>query len=128
MTDLIRAYTSPDEFAIEIPMCEIVSDENVDDEYAHQLASHDVSAFTPIIVVKHPRKRLYAVLDGHHRFRASQLKGLDRIRAVVVDDYTGLGFDLTKRGFFQPSPEVTRYIRVPLKRFYKEMFKFLFED
>jgi hypothetical protein len=113
---------------VEIPLNELVSDENVDDEYAQRLASRDVAKFTPIIVMKHPSKRLYAVLDGHHRFRAAQLRGLEKIRAVVVDDYTGMGFDLTRKGFFQPSTEVTRYIRVPLKRFHERMCDFLFSN
>ena len=83
------------------------------------------SEFTPIIVIKHPNKELYAVLDGHHRFKAARLNGLKTIKAVVVDDYTGLGFEFTRQGIFQPTPEFTRYVRIPIKRFISDMRDFL---
>jgi hypothetical protein len=127
MTDLISAYVSPDEHVIVLPLEKITCDENIDEEYAKSLSELRVDEFTPIIVIKHPRKHLYAVLDGHHRFRATKIKGLRTIRAVVVDDYTGLGFDLTKEGLFQPTKEMTKYIRVPLKRFSEEMRRFFLE-
>ena len=127
MTDLLRAYATPNKYAVELHMDEIVCDENIDIEYAESLAKHDVSKMTPIIVIKHPSKRLYAVLDGHHRFKAAQLRGLKSIRAVVVDDYVGLGFDLTSKGGFLPSPELTRHIRVPIKRFVQYIQSFLLE-
>ncbi len=127
MTDLISAYTAPEEHCVELNVDDIVSDDNVDDEYAQQLAEHDTSELPPIIVLKHPEKQLYAVLDGHHRLRAARIRKTKTIRAVVVDDYTGLGFDLTRRGMLQPSKEVTRYIRVPLKRFTEQMRSFLFD-
>lgn len=128
MTDLITAYINPDEHAVELPLAQIESDDLIDEGYAKDLTRHDPRKITPIIVIKHPSKTLYAVLDGHHRFRAAKLRGLDSIRAVIVDDYTGLGFDLTRRGFFQPSPEVTKYIRVPFKRFAERILGFLTEE
>jgi hypothetical protein len=128
MTDLITAYINPDEYAVELLLAQIESDDLVDEDYARDLTRHDPRKITPIIVIKHPLKTLYAVLDGHHRFRAAKLRGLDSIRAVIVDDYTGLGFDLTRRGFFQPSPEVTKYIRVPFKKFAENMLRFLSEE
>ena len=127
MTDLIRAYTMPEKYAIDLLVDKIVSDENVDNEYARKLSELDVSKLTPIVVIKHPKKELYAVLDGHHRFKATQLRGMKKIKAVVIDDYVGLGFELTKQGVFQPSPEFTRYIRLPMKRFIKYMQDFLLD-
>ena len=125
MTDLIRAYTMPDKYAVDLPVESIVCDENVDDDYVQRLAEMDVSKFTPIVVIKHPDKELYAVLDGHHRFKAARLNGLKTIKAAVVDDYVGLGFEFTRQGVFQPSPEFTRYVRLPLKRFMEFMQDFL---
>jgi hypothetical protein len=127
VTDLIRAYTIPEKYAVDLQVEKIVCDENVDDDYVQRLAERDVSKFKPIVVIKHPDKELYAVLDGHHRFKAAQLKGLKTIRAAVVDDYTGLGFEFTKKGIFQPSAEFTKYVRVPLKEFMVYMRDFLFE-
>jgi hypothetical protein len=126
MTDLIRAYTMPDRFAVDLPIDKIVCDENIDYEYVKKLAGKmDASKLTPIVVIKHPDKELYAVLDGHHRFKAARLKGLNKIKAAVVDDYVGLGFELTRQGVFQPSPEFTKYVRLPLKRFIEYMQNFL---
>lgn len=126
MTDLIRAYTMPNKFAIDLPIDKIVSDENIDYEYVKKLAvKMDASTLTPIVVIKHPDKELYAVLDGHHRLKAARLRGLKKIKAAVVDDYVGLGFELTRQGVFQPSPEFTKYVRLPLKRFIEYMENFL---
>ena len=126
MTDLIRAYTMPNKFAVDLPVDKIVCDENIDYDYVRKLARKmDASKLTPIVVIKHPDKELYAVLDGHHRFKAARLKGLSKIKAAIVDDYVGLGFELTRQGAFQPSPEFTKYVRVPLKRFIEYMQDFL---
>ena len=126
MTDLIRAYTMPNKFAVDLPVDKIVCDENIDYDYVRKLARKmDASKLTPIVVIKHPDKELYAVLDGHHRFKAARLKGLNKIKAAIVDDYVGLGFELTRQGVFQPSPEFTKYVRVPLKRFIEYMQDFL---
>jgi len=127
MTDLIRAYATPNKYAVDLQIEKIICDENIDDDYAQMLTEVDASKLTPIIVIKHPNKELYAVLDGHHRFKAAQLRGLKTIKAVVVDDYVGLGFELTRQGAFQPTPEFTRHIRIPLKRFISYMRDFLFD-
>jgi hypothetical protein len=37
MTDFIRAYTMPDKFAVDLPIEEIVCDENIDYEYVQKL-------------------------------------------------------------------------------------------
>ena len=128
MTDLIRAYTMPEKYAVDLPVDKIVCDENVDYEYVQKLAEvMDASKLTPIVVIKHPDKELYAVLDGHHRFKAARIRGFIKIKAAVVDDYVGLGFEFTRQGVFQPSPEFTKYIRLPLKRFIEYMQHFLFD-
>src|SRR4030043_677086 len=126
MTDLIRAYTMPDKFAVDLPIDEIVCDENIDYEYVQKLAGEmDASKLKPIVVIKHPNKELYAVLDGHHRFKAARLKGLNKIKAAIIDDYVGLGFEVPRQGVFQPSPDFTKYVRLPLKRFIEYMQNFL---
>ena len=127
MTDLIRAYATPDKYAVDLPVEKIVCDENIDNDYVQMLTEVDASEFTPIIVIKHTNKELYAVLDGHHRFKAARLNGLKTIKAVVVDDYTGLGFELTRQGIFQPTPEFTRHVRVPIKRSISDMRDFLLD-
>ena len=36
MTDLIRAYATPDKYAIDIPVDKIVCDENIDNDYVQE--------------------------------------------------------------------------------------------
>ena len=117
----------PDKFAVDLPIEKIICDEKIDSEYVKSLRKVDASKLKPIVVIKHPKQELYAVLDGHHRLEAAKHSGVKSIKAAVVDDYTGLGFELTKQGVFQPSAEFTRYIRVPFKRFIEDMRHFLFD-
>lgn len=127
MTDLFRAYFVPEKHASEIPCELIVSDEKVDVEHVARIGEGglDPATMRPIVVIKHPKEEIYSVLDGHHRFSLIQEMGCETIRAAVVDDYVGLGFFLTSKGVFQPTPELTKYVRVPLKRFVWWMTGFL---
>ena len=126
MTDFINAYTMPEKYAIELPLSEIVCDEKIDPDYVQHLMDKGGEApAKPIVVVKHPKKKSYAVLDGHHRFWAAKLSGEKTIRASVVDDYDGLLFELTKSGSLQPPPEFTKYVRVPIKLFIDNIMEFL---
>jgi len=127
MTDLIRAYFDPERYARELPIETVVSDEKVDEGHKARLGDKglDPTSMRPIVVIKHPRKDIYAVLDGHHRFSVVRGMGCTTIRAAVVDDYVGLGFHLTKRGVFQPTPAFTKHVRVPVKRFVSWMTEFL---
>jgi hypothetical protein len=72
-----------------------------------------------IVVVKHPNKKQYAVLDGHHKYWAGRNKNLKKMNCAVVIDLLGSLFYLTIKGYLQPPPEFTQYIRIPLKRIKK---------
>ncbi len=126
MTDFINAYLTPEKYAIELTLSEIVCDEKIDPDYVQHLIDKKSETPTkPIVVVKHPTKKIYAVLDGHHRFWAAKRVGAKTISAAVVDDYDGLLFELTKSGSLQPPPEFTKYIRVPIKLFVDYIAEFL---
>ncbi len=118
MVDLLRAYRDPASHAEELDMDKIVADEKVHDEgvgrYVEMLRSG--RPVKPIIVVKHPRKDEYAVLNGHHRFWALREVGAGRVRAVVIRDMVGLGFHMTRNGHLQPPPGFTKHVRIPAKR------------
>jgi len=129
LTDLIRAYAFPERHAVELPVDRIVCDGKVDEGHVERILEDcdDPSKLKPIVVIKHPRQDVYAVLDGHHRFSAARRRGARTVRAAVVDDYVGLGFEFTKRGVFQPVPLFTRHVRVPAKRLARYMERFLKE-
>jgi hypothetical protein len=123
----LRILIKPEDFAEPIPVKCIVADkkvykEGVDHFLKALKAKEDIGT---IVVVKHPKKRLYAVLDGHHRFWAQKEFGVKTISCAVIQDYTGLTFELTQKGFYQPSPEFTKNLRAPIKRWGTEMANYL---
>lgn len=81
-------------------------------------------AVRPIILLKHPHQDLYAVLDGHHRFYAYLELGITTVDAVIVRSSKVL-FGLTKKGYLQPTPRMTKYIHIPLLVFSRYVNKFI---
>lgn len=129
MVDIVRAYATPEKFKTNIAIDRIVGDEKIveDGVSRYKELMEQGEELKPIIVIKHPKKDFYAVLDGHHRYWALRRMGAEEISAVVVDSYTNLGFEMTKRGYFQPSPLFTKYIRIPIKKFTKYISDFLWD-
>ncbi|MFQ6060734.1 MAG: ParB N-terminal domain-containing protein [Thermoplasmata archaeon] len=127
MVDIIRAYANPEKYEIELPTEKIVADRKiVEDGVSHYHKKIERGQKPrPIIVLKHPREELYAVLDGHHRFWAMVKKGVKNIPSVVVDACTDLGFEMTKKGYFQPSPLFTKHVRIPMKKLAEYMKTFV---
>ncbi len=129
MLTFLKAYTNPNKYAEYISTKKIVADVKVDLDGIKRFiqkfeSGEDLKA---IVIIKHPKKDYYAVLDGHHRFWAQKILGYDRIKCAVIDDISGLGFHLTKNGIFQPNPNITKYIRIPLKRVYSYITEFINE-
>ena len=79
----------------------------------------------PIVVVKHPRQDVYAVLDGHHRYYAYKELGRDTIPCAVAEDYSSVVFYLTEHGYIQPSAETTEHLRMPVKKMHENLNQFL---
>ncbi|NLF89436.1 ParB N-terminal domain-containing protein [Candidatus Bathyarchaeota archaeon] len=79
----------------------------------------------PIIVVKHPKKDLYAVLDGHHRYYAYLELNTKEVKCALAGDYSSVLFYLTKNGYFQPSTEFTEGVRQPVIRLHQNLKQFL---
>ena len=79
----------------------------------------------PLIVVKHPRKDLYAVLDGHHRYCAYLELGKKEIDCALAGDYSSVIFYLTEHGYFQPSTQITEGIRQPAIKLHENLKQFL---
>lgn len=81
-------------------------------------------AIRPIVVFKHPHEDLYAVLDGHHRFYAFLELGAQTVDAAVMKSNKFL-FNRAKDGWLQPTPAMTKYIRVPAITFAKYINNFV---
>lgn len=121
---------NPDKYAEYIDIRKLVADskvysEGVEDYKSKIRQGADVGT---LVVIKHPRKDLYAVLNGHHRYWAQKDMGIIGIKCAVVPDYMGFLFHLTKEGFLQPTEEFTKYIRVPFKRIENFLNEFLYSS
>ena len=116
-------FLYPEKYSEVLPIDQIVADAKVDADgvtrYKEQLAAG--KQLRPIVVVKHPRKDLYAVVDGHHRFFAQVKFGQKTIGCAVIQDFTGFMFNLTKDGWLQPHPAITKHIRVPILEFHQKL-------
>lgn len=91
------------------------------DRYKEKILKNE--KIKPIRVLKHPKKDLYAVLDGHHRFYAFLEAGITEIECSVIKAPTFL-FDGTAKGWLQPHPAITKNVRIPMKRFTNYMIQF----
>lgn len=127
MINFLKAYTNPNKYAQNVNTKKIVADTKVDFDGVNRLIKIIESGveLKSIVIVKHPKKDYYAVLDGHHRFWAYKILNYKRIKCAVIEDIFGIGFHLTKNGYFQPDPKITKYIRIPLKRIYSYMTEFI---
>jgi hypothetical protein len=120
-------FLNPGKYVVRLPVGRIVADSKVSrrgiEIYKEKIAQN--KKFSPIIVVKHPQKDLYAVLDGHHRYYAYLAMGRKEIDCALAGDYSGVLFYLTEHGYFQPSPELTEGIRYPAIRLHRNLKQFL---
>jgi hypothetical protein len=123
--DILR---NPEKYSEDIRTEKIVADSKVysmgvkryEDKIRH---GEDVGT---IIVIKHPKKELYAVLDGHHRYWAQKKMGIKKIKCAVIRDHIGLLFSATEDGLLQPTREFTKYVRVPFKKIESYLYRFMY--
>jgi len=122
-------FINPGKFKRKISVEKIVADPKVSHRgvkrYKEMLA--EGKDLGTIIVIKHPREEVYAVVDGHHRFYAQSESGVKEIDCAVVGNFSSFMFHLTKNGWFQPSKEVTDHVRIPMLRFQEHLKEFLKE-
>ena len=71
MVTFLKAYTNPNKYAQYIITKQIVADIKVDLDGVNRLINQIESGreLKAIVIVKHPKKEYYAVLDGHHNRR-----------------------------------------------------------
>ena len=80
-----------------------------------------------IRVVKHPKKYLFAILDGHHGYEAIKEEGIKEIECSVIPDSIGPLFYFTEKGMLQPHPLFTEYVRIPFNQLKDYLKEFLLE-
>ena len=123
----IDVFLNPSKYLKRLPLEEIVADTRVYrkgvERYKEKIANGE--SVPPIIVVEHPTKEVYAVLDGHHRYYAYVELGRREIECALAGNASRVIFYMTKHGVFQPPSEVTEHIRVPALKFNAEVKQFL---
>ena len=123
----IDVFSNPEKYLMRLPMDKIVADSKVFPEavekYKRKIENGEKVA--PVIVVKHPRYDVYAVLDGHHRYYAYLELGRKEIDCALAGDISSVVFYLTQQGVFQPNPDAKELIKKPELRFHDNIQKFL---
>jgi ParB-like nuclease domain len=103
----IDVFANPEKYLVRLPIEKLVADTKVDPEaiemYKKKIQNGE--KIGPLIVVKHPKFDVYAVLDGHHRYYALLELGKKKVDCALAGDFSSLMFYMTEHGYFQPKPE-----------------------
>jgi len=103
----VDVFANPEKYLVRLRMDKIVADTKVNPEaiemYKKKIQNGEKIA--PLIVVKHPKFDVYAVLDGHHRYYALLELGKKEVECALAGDFSILVFYMTEQGYFQPKPE-----------------------
>lgn len=123
----IDVFANPEKYLMCLPIEKIVADTKVSAEaielYKQKIKKGEKIA--PIIVIKHPRFDVYAVLDDHHRYYAILEMGRKEVDCALVGDFSSVMFYLTEHGFFQPNPETKGEMRKPVLQLHENIQDFL---
>ena len=123
----VDVFANPEKYLMCLPIEKIVADTKVSVEaielYKQKIKNGE--KIPPIIVVKHPRFDVYAVLDGHHRYYACLEMGRKEIECALAGDFSSVLFYLTEQGFFQPNLETKGEMRKPVLRLHENIQDFL---
>ena len=123
----IDVFANPEKYLVCLSIEKIVADTKVSPEaielYKQKIKNGEKIA--PLIVVKHPRFDLYAVLDGHHRYYAWLETGAKMVDCALAGDFSSVIFYLTEHGFFQPNPETKGEMRKPVLQLHENIQDFL---
>ena len=122
----IDVFANPEKYLIRLPIEKIVADTKVSPEaielYKQKIKNGE--KIPPIIVVKHPKFEVYAVLDGHHRYYAYSELGKKEINCALAGNFSSVIFYMTKNGYFQPKPEAKGETQKP-NQFHENLQDFL---
>lgn len=120
-------FINPAKYTVFLPIEKLVADSKVSRRgiNIYKKKIEEKHKINPIVVVKHPRKDLYAVLDGHHRYYAYLELNIKQVDCALAGDYSSVIFYLTQHGYLQPTPEFTEGVRQPVIRFHQNLKQFL---
>jgi hypothetical protein len=103
----IDVFANPEKYLVRLPIDKIVADTKVDPEaiamYKKKIENGEKIA--PLIVIKHPKFDVYAVLDGHHRYYALLELGKKKVDCALAGDFSSIIFYMTEHGYFQLKPQ-----------------------
>jgi ParB-like nuclease domain len=103
----IDVFANPEKYLVRLPIEKLVADTKVDPEaietYKKKIQNGEKIA--PLIVIKHPKYDVYAVIDGHHRYYALLELGKKEVECALAGDFSSVVFYMTEHGYFQPKPE-----------------------
>ena len=123
----VDVFINPNKYLKRLPLEKIVADTKITrqgvERYRQKILNEE--EIDPIIVVKHPTRDLYAVLDGHHRYYAYLELGRKEIDCALASNFSAVFFYATKLGLLQPHPEITEHARVPALQFHDNLEQFL---
>jgi hypothetical protein len=123
----VDVFLNPKKYAVCLPVEKIIADSKVSREgveiYKEKIRNNE--KIEPLIVVKHPHKDIYAVLDGHHRYYAYAEMGKKQIDCALAGDYSSVIFYLTENGYVQPTVQFTKNIKQPVKKLHENLKAFL---
>ena len=123
----IDVFANPQKYLICLPIDKLVADTKVSQEaialYRQKIKNGQKIA--PLIVVKHPRFDVYAVLDGHHRYYALLETGKKMVDCALAGDFSSVMFYLTEHGFFQPNLGAKGEMEKPVLQLHENIQEFL---
>ena len=122
----VDVFSNPERYLVRLPIEKIVADSKVVREgvegYKERIRRGEKIGL--IIVVKHPKLELYAVLDGHHRYYALLELGEKEIDCALAADFSSVIFYMTQHGYFQPAADFRKGLHDQTHQFH-EVSEFL---
>jgi hypothetical protein len=122
----LDVFSNPQRHLLCLPIERIVADTKVFpqaiEKYKQRIENGE--KLSPVIVVKHPRYDVYAVLDGHHRYYAYLQLGWKEIECALAGDFSSVFFYLIDHGYFQPNPNA-KELKNPEVKFHDGLQNFL---
>ncbi len=123
----VDVFSNPEKYLIRLSIDKIIADTKVSSEaiefYKQKIKKGEKIA--PLIVIKHPRFDVYAVLDGHHRYYAYLEMGKKRVNCALAENFSSVMFYLTEHGFFQPNLKTKGEMQKPILKLHENIQEFL---